>query len=496
MSVWEQTTKFITKYRNRETQNADLVLVVVLIGVTFDLINVTATISSIANIRDHFNTTDSVASWALSSYAVTFSGLIAFCGRIGDIVGHDTLFICSSLLFSLFSLLCAVVDNLNGLIAFRALQGVAAAALVPTGYAIVSSSFPEHKMGSRFSILAAGFSVSFGVGYIVGGALDITSVGYKGIYYLSCGVMFLNAIASFFLIKKLPRTGERIENLDAVGSLLLITATALIVVGFTEAGDNWNSPRAYVPLPVGVVLYVVFFFWSTHFLDMARTNIHAFREVIPLIPKSMLTSFVPVVMNFCNFANYASLFGMITLVSQFYQYAENNTALISALRLIPNVITMTCVTLLLAIKHDILSQNKAMMLGYSLMVASLAMICVWDRTVDNFFWRWVVPLQIISSAGSSFFFPHCLNVLIGAAEPEVKGLASGVLQTFGQLGVSVCFAVVTSVLGNGEKTDHKFRITGYVLVSLGALGWLGCLGVVIWSKKTKIQSEEEVVAEK
>ncbi|KAG7903011.1 hypothetical protein KL907_004144 [Ogataea polymorpha] len=196
-----------------------------------------------SEIQRHFDTTYSKASWVLSAYAVAFSGFIAVSGRIGDIIGHANLYIWSSALFALFSLLCGAVDSLTALIVFRTLQGVAAAALVPSGYAIVARSFPPEKLGSRFSILAAGFSLSFGVGYIVGGAFDLTSVGYKGIYYVSGGVMFVDAALGFFFIKDIPPTGEKVVNLDAVGSFLLIGATTLVVVGFTEAGEVWNSPK-------------------------------------------------------------------------------------------------------------------------------------------------------------------------------------------------------------------------------------------------------------
>ncbi|KAG7823179.1 hypothetical protein KL909_003202 [Ogataea angusta] len=193
MSIWNSVMGFVKTARHVEHQKSDFVLLIVLVGCAFDLVNVTATISSMSEIQRHFDATYSSASWVLSAYAVAFSGFIAVSGRIGDIVGHANLYIWSSVFFAVFSLLCGAVDSLTALIVFRTLQGVAAAAIVPSGYAIVARSFPPEKLGSRFSVLAAGFSLSFGVGYIVGGAFDLTSVGYKGIYYLSGGVMFVDA---------------------------------------------------------------------------------------------------------------------------------------------------------------------------------------------------------------------------------------------------------------------------------------------------------------
>ncbi|KAH3677790.1 hypothetical protein OGATHE_000444 [Ogataea polymorpha] len=485
MSIRDSVTMFMKTARHVEHQKSELVLLIVLVGCAFDLVNVTATISSMSEIQRHFDTTYSKASWVLSAYAVAFSGFIAVSGRIGDIIGHANLYIWSSVLFALFSLLCGAVDSLTALIVFRTLQGVAAAALVPSGYAIVARSFPPEKLGSRFSILAAGFSLSFGVGYIVGGAFDLTSVGYKGIYYVSGGVMFVDAALGFFFIKDIPPTGEKVVNLDAVGSFLLIGATTLVVVGFTEAGEVWNSPKTYLPLLMGGIFYVVFYFWNTEILARVQQSGRHFKQTVPLMPRSLLTTLVPVCVLVAVFMNYCTLFAIISLSAEYFQYVEQNSPILAAVKLAPNLIGMFVVTTLLSLKNDILSPYTSFMLGYSGIVAAAALCATWNSNHSHFYWRWIVPMQGLSSAGSSFFFPHSLNVLIGAADPDVRGLVSGVMQTFGQVGVSLCFAVVTSVLGNGAKTDEKFRICGYVLIAVASVGWLCCLAVYIRGHKTR-----------
>ncbi|KAG7882576.1 hypothetical protein KL938_002999 [Ogataea parapolymorpha] len=385
MSIRDSVTKFMKTARHVEHQKSDFVLLIVLVGCAFDLVNVTATISSMSEIQRHFDTTYSNASWILSAYAVAFSGFIAVSGRIGDIIGYANLYIWSSVLFALFSLLCGAVDSLKALIVFRTLQGVAAAAIVPSGYAIVARSFPPEKLGSRFSVLAAGFSLSFGVGYIVGGAFDLTSVGYKGIYYLTGGVMFVDAVLGFFFIKNIPPTGEKVANLDAVGSLLLISATTLVVVGFTEAGEVWNSPKTYLPLLVGGILYVVFFFWNTSILVRVQESGRHFKQTIPLMRKSLLTTLVPVCVLVAVFTNYCTLFAIISLCAEYFQYVEQNSPILSAVKLAPNLIGMVAVTTLLPVKNDILPPYASFMLGYSGIVASTAFCATWDSSHSHFY---------------------------------------------------------------------------------------------------------------
>ena len=87
--------------------------------------------------------------WVVSSYALLFAGLLLLGGRIVDKIGGKSVFIGSVLLFGLASLLGGIADNATLLLLARALQGIAASALLPSVLALLSQSFPDGKLRSN-----------------------------------------------------------------------------------------------------------------------------------------------------------------------------------------------------------------------------------------------------------------------------------------------------------------------------------------------------------
>ncbi|CAI4440893.1 BBM_1a_G0016530.mRNA.1.CDS.1 [Saccharomyces cerevisiae] len=101
---------------------------------------------------------------------------------------------------------------------------------------------------------------------------------------------------------------------------------------------------------------------------------------------------------------------------------------------------------------------------------------------EDVFWKFFFSSQALVGFGVAIFYPYALQIAVGGAPDQSKGIASGVAQTFGQLGIEITFSVMASVLGNINemrgKSDavQKFR-TGfqncsYFTVAVGALGFL------------------------
>ncbi|CAI4879862.1 BPG_G0017050.mRNA.1.CDS.1 [Saccharomyces cerevisiae] len=229
---------------------------------------------------------------------------------------------------------------------------------------------------------------------------------------------------------------------DIVGNSVLFTISSgsiLIVVGLTEGGESWNRPVTYVTLIIGIILFFGFFVWNCTYAKIVRgircvgiDTSKYFEKVQLLIPVDVLfmKNFIPIVLAFA--LNNACLFSCLYIIDQYSQYAERDSPLLAGVKLVPLIICMV--------------------IGNAL--------CAFESTKLK---------------------PR-VGIAVGGAPDQSKGIASGVAQTFGQLGIEITFSVMASVLGNINemkgRTDavQKFR-TGfqncsYFTVAVGALGFL------------------------
>src|SRR3569833_3164038 len=105
--------------------------------------------------------------WIVSSYILVFSGLMLVGGRLADVYGRRRLFVGGLAVFTVASLMAGLATSPEILITARVLQGLGAAASIPSTLAIVSSTFPDPKERSRavgvWSAVAALAAVAFGI---------------------------------------------------------------------------------------------------------------------------------------------------------------------------------------------------------------------------------------------------------------------------------------------------------------------------------------------
>src|SRR5256714_7850320 len=118
----------------------------------------------------HFSATN--LSWVITSYTLTFGGLLLLGGRAGDMFGRRRTFTVGVALFTFASLLGGFATSAGWLLATRVLQGVGAAAAGPSTIALIATTFTDPKERVRALALLSGVaSARLPIGLIVGGLL-------------------------------------------------------------------------------------------------------------------------------------------------------------------------------------------------------------------------------------------------------------------------------------------------------------------------------------
>jgi len=179
-------------------------------------------------------------SWVLDGYFVVIAALLVPAGGLADRFGHRRIFLLGIAGFTAASLLCAAAPSLALLIAFRVVQGVAAAMIAPASLAIVLDSFPAEKRSAGVGLWGAAAAAAAATGPTLGGALvELSDWRLVFLVNLPLGVAVLLAGRS-----RLPRPRILDSRLpDLPGAAMLAVGLATITLAIVE-GNNWGWAAA------------------------------------------------------------------------------------------------------------------------------------------------------------------------------------------------------------------------------------------------------------
>src|SRR3954454_3142634 len=107
--------------------------------------------------------------WVVEGYTLFLAALMLTGGALGDRLGRKRIFLIGVAIFTVGSIACGLAPTMGTLIAFRALQGIGAALMVPGSLSIISATFPDDERGKAIGTWSAFTSITMVVGPLVGG---------------------------------------------------------------------------------------------------------------------------------------------------------------------------------------------------------------------------------------------------------------------------------------------------------------------------------------
>jgi DHA2 family multidrug resistance protein len=161
-------------------------------------------------------TTDQV-SWVLTSYLVSSAIVMPLTGYFADTLGRKRFLMICIAGFVAASALCGIAQTLYQIVAFRLLQGVFGAALVPLSQAIMTDAYPPEERGKAMAIWGLGVMVGPVLGPTLGGWLtDVAS--WRWTFYINVPV---GALSWFLAMSYVPESEKRARRMDWTGLALL-----------------------------------------------------------------------------------------------------------------------------------------------------------------------------------------------------------------------------------------------------------------------------------
>ncbi|HEX3909606.1 MAG TPA: MDR family MFS transporter, partial [Solirubrobacteraceae bacterium] len=260
-------------------------------------------------------------SWVVTAYLLAQTVVTPLYGKLGDMFGRKVVLQGALLLFLAGSALCGLSQNLDELIAFRALQGLGGGGLMVSAQAAIGDVVPPRERGRYTGLFGAVFGLASVAGPLLGGFLT-GAVSWRWIFYVN---LPLGAVALLVLGATLPAASERVHRtIDYLGTALLAAGLSAIVLLASLGGTSvaWGSP-VIVGLGVGGVVLIGLFAFAERYAQE------------PVLPMRLLRNRVFASTSAVGFIVGFALFGAVTYLPLFLQVVKGASPTGSGLQLVP-----------------------------------------------------------------------------------------------------------------------------------------------------------------
>ncbi len=188
--------------------------------------------------------------WVVNVYQIAMVATLLPLAALGEIVGHNRIYLGGLLLFTLASLACACAWSLESLLVARALQGLGASGIMSVNTALIRFVYPERMLGRGYGNNALVVATAFTLGPTV--ASGVLALG-PWTWLFAINIPF-GLVAILIGMKTLPHTPRAVHAFDFPGALLTAGSVGLFVLGIGSAAHKAGPALVLSELVAGVLL--------------------------------------------------------------------------------------------------------------------------------------------------------------------------------------------------------------------------------------------------
>lgn len=363
--------------------------------------------------------------WVITSFGVSNAIAVPLTGWLTQRFGQVRLFLASTLLFVLASLLCGLATSFQLLIAFRVMQGFVAGPMIPLSQTLLLASYPKDRAGTALAFSGMTTLVAPVIGPLAGGWIT-DNVGWPWIFFINVPVGLIAAFITWSLYHR-RETPTRKVPVDTIGLALLVLWVGALQVLLDNGNDlDWFESSQIVALAIVAVVGFAFF------LAWELTDAHPVVEVRLFAQRNF---------GFATAATaiaYGIFFGVLVLLPLWLQQWMGYTATLAGWALAP--VGVLALLLMPLVGRMVNRVDPRPIVTVSFLIFALAMYLRALFTTDTDLATIMVPTVIQGAAVACFFVPLMAISLSGLA-PERIPVATGLFNfariTAGSFGTSI-----------------------------------------------------------
>jgi EmrB/QacA subfamily drug resistance transporter len=413
----------------------------------------------------------SAQQWVSNAYLLALGSLILIGGSLGDIYGERRVFTLGTAAFGVFSMTCAIAPTIELLIAARALQGTAAALLIPSSLAIIVAAFSADERGAAIGTWTAWGAIASLAGPLAGG-LIVDQLSWRWIFALNAPLV---AVTLVLIAAAVPRTKRAAgRHVDFLGATLCALGLGGVVFALIEQPHfGWSSPVILVPLIGGIVAFA-------GFLAYERRAAH------PMLELELFSRRNFAVGNLETLTMYAGLAILFFFLVIFLQQVAGYSALESGFATLP----VTLVMFVLSRRFGALADRYGprLFMGAGPLVAAAGLLLLLRTGIDTSYLADLLPSLLVFSIGLAMTVAPLTATVLADADETDAGIASAVnnavARVAGLVGISLIGVVIASRLPGDTFAANDGSVRAFheaVLICAGLVaagGIAGAVGIV------------------
>jgi len=370
--------------------------------------------------------------WTVNAYTLTFAVLLVTGGRLGDIFGRRKMFMFGVAVFGISSVLIGLAPTDTVLVAFRAVQGVGAAFMMPATLSIITQAFPPEQRGMAIGTWAGVSALALAIGPVIGGFLT-ESVSWRAIFFINPPIAAVALLVTLFAAQE-SRDETVDRTVDYAGIAALTVGLTSLVLALVEGNSwGWGSARILSLFAIAVLALAAF-------VQIERT-VRA-----PMIDFAFFRSRTSLGANLVGFLITFAMFAQFFFVTLYMQNILGYSPLQTGLRFLPSTLVIIVMGPLAGRLTDRIGPRPLMTLG--LVIVGVA-IGIQSRITIHSGYGLLLPGFVLMGVGMGLVMSPMSTAAMNAVDRTKAGAASGVLSMSRMVGstfgVALMGALVTTI---------------------------------------------------
>jgi EmrB/QacA subfamily drug resistance transporter len=403
-------------------------LIAVCVATFMLILDVTVVNVALPSIRKDLGASFTDLQWVVDAYALTLAAFVLTSGSLADQLGRRRVFVVGLAIFTVASALCALSTSPTMLNVSRAVQGVGAAIMFAVSLALLGQEFRGRDRANATAIYGASIGVAVAAGPLFGGALT-DGLGWESIFWINVPI---GIAAIFITITKLAESRDpHARGIDWPGLFTFSVANTLLVFGLIRGNpDGWQSTTVLGSLIVAGVLFVAFVFAET-------------RVDQPMLPLGFFRNRSFTGAQIAAFSISASMFALFLYLTLYVQNLLDYTAFQAGLIYLPSTIVTFVFSGLTAAFMARIPLRIILSVGLAILAVGLLMLAGRE---EGDTWTSLLPGFITTGVGVGMINPVIANLALSTVPDEHGGVASGINDTFRQVGIATGVAALGALL--------------------------------------------------